>query len=248
MATLPVSAPQTQAKLSPIARVVGVFFSPKATFEDIARKPDWILPVILLTIFSTAVCVAINQRTNWREFIGHQIEQSSRGSQLPPEQKQQQIEGGAKIAPILTYVFGIPGPLILVLVVAGVMMGAYNLSGSANVNYQTSLGIVSHAFLASLVSSVLFLVVLFLKAPGSVDLENPLATNPAAFLPEDSAKWVVNLCKSIDLFSIWTLLLIAIGFAATNSKKLKGSKSFVIAFAVWGTFVLLRVGWAFIFS
>lgn len=248
MATLPAPAPQAQAKLSPIARVVGVFFSPKATFEDIARKPDWILSVILLTIFSAAVSVAINQRTNWREFIGHQIEQSSRGSQLSPEQKQQQIEGGAKIAPILTYIFGIPGPLIFVLVVAGVMMGAYNLFGGANVNYQTSLGIVSRAFLTSLVSSVLFLVVLFLKAPGTVDLENPLATNPAAFLPEDSAKWVVSLGKSIDLFSIWTLLLIAIGFAATNPKKLKGGKSFAIAFAVWGTFVLLRVGWALIFS
>ena len=34
----------------PLARVIGVFFSPAKTFESIARKPgmDWLLPVIIL--------------------------------------------------------------------------------------------------------------------------------------------------------------------------------------------------------
>ena len=50
-----VPAPQTQAAISPVGRIVGVFFSPKATFEDIVRKPSWVLPVLLLTIFSVAV-------------------------------------------------------------------------------------------------------------------------------------------------------------------------------------------------
>jgi hypothetical protein len=67
-------------------------------------------------------------------------------------------------------------------------------------------------------------------------------------LPEESAKWLVALCKSFDFFTFWTLILIAIGFAAVNPRKLKGAKSFTIAFTVWAVFVVLRVGWAFIFS
>jgi hypothetical protein len=122
------------------------------------------------------------------------------------------------------------------------------LLGGANTNFGTSFGITSHAFLTGLVSSPLFILILYLKPIGTADLDNPVAANLAAVLPDDSAKWLVALCKSIDLFSLWTLILLAIGFAATNPKKLKGSKTFSIAFSVWAVFVVLRVGWAFIFS
>jgi hypothetical protein len=58
----------------------------------------------------------------------------------------------------------------------------------------------------------------------------------------------VALAKSFDLFTFWTLILLAIGFAAINPKRLKGSKPYFIVFGVWAVFVVLRVGWAFIFS
>ena len=248
MATIPLPAPEAQAPVNHVGRIIGMFFSPKSAFEDIARKPSWIVPVAIVTLLSIVVCVAINQRINWRDFMSQQIEKSSRASQMSPEQKQQQIDAGAKYAPYGTYVFGIPGPFVFVLLVALVMMGAYNLLAGADVNYGTSLGIVSHAFVPSIVSSLLFLLILYLKAPGTVDLENPVATNVGAFLPEDSAKWLLKLGTSIDVFSIWILILIAIGFAATNPKKLKGGKSYTIAFSVWAAFVVIRVGWAFVFS
>lgn len=245
-ASLP--APEARAAVSPFGRIVGVFFSPKATFEDIVRKPSWILPVALLTLFSLAVSFAINQRINWTEFISQQMEKNPSAAQLSPEQKQQRAEAGAKFSPPFTYAIGLFGPIIATLIVALVMWGAYNLLGSANTNFPTAFGITAHAFLTGIVSSVLLILILYLKPYGTVDLDNPVATNVAAFLPEDSAKWLVALCKSLDVFSIWTLLLLAIGFAATNPKKLKGSKAFSIAFTVWAAYVVLHVGWAFIFS
>ncbi|HEY2547260.1 MAG TPA: hypothetical protein VGI46_14425, partial [Candidatus Acidoferrum sp.] len=59
---------------------------------------------------------------------------------------------------------------------------------------------------------------------------------------------LVALCKSFDMFTFWTLILIAIGFAAANPKKLKGAKPYVIAFGVWAAYVVVRVGFAFAFS
>ncbi|SRR6266852_2204657 len=248
MATTPVPSPEAQATISPFGRIVGIFFSPKATFEDIVRKPSWMLPVVIITILSLGVSVAINQRINWRDFINQQIEKSPQASQMSPEQKQQRIEGGAKFAPISTYVFGALGPILLVLCVGLVMWGAYTLLGGASINFSTAFSITSHAFLTGVVSSPLFILILYLKPYGTADLDNPLAANIAAFLPDESAKWLVALCKSIDLFSLWTLILLAVGFAAVNPKKLRGSKSYTIAFGVWAAFVVLRVGWAFIFS
>jgi len=135
-----------------------------------------------------------------------------------------------------------------VLLTTLVMWAAYNLLAGANANFGTSFAIVSHASLVSVVSSILFLVILFLKDPGTVDLENPVSANLAAILPEDSAKWLFTLCKQVDIFTFWILALVAIGFAAANPKKLKGGKAFTIAFSVWAVWVVLRTGIAFVFS
>lgn len=242
------AAPEPQPQMSAISRIVGVFFSPQKTFEDIVRKPSWLLPIVLITLLSILVSVGINQRVNWREFMSQQIEKSPQGAQLSADQKEQRIEGGAKITPIFVYVIGVVGPILIALIYALVFWGAYSLLGGASTNFGTSLGITSHAFLPGLVSSPLLLLVIFLKPPGTLDIENPLASNLAAVLPDDSAKWLVALCKSFDIFTFWTLILIAIGFAATSPKKLKGSKPYVIAFGVWAAYVVCRVGWAFAFS
>jgi hypothetical protein len=234
--------------ISSFGRVIGVFFSPKATFEDIVRKPSWVLPVVLLTLLSIGVSFSINQRVNWREFMAQQIEKSPQSANMSAEQKEQRIEGGAKFTPIVTWVIGVCGPILFTLVVALFMWGAYNLLCGANTDFATSFAITTHAALTGLVSSLLFILILYLKPPGTVDMENPIATNLAVVLPDDSAKWMVALLKSIDIFTFWTLILLAIGFATTNPKKLKGSKAFTIAFSVWAVYVVLRVGSAWIFS
>ena len=246
--SLPAPEAQSQPAISPFGRIIGVFFSPTATFEDIVRKPSWVLPVVLLTLFSIGVSFAINQRINWREFMAQQIEKSPQSASMSAEQKEQRIEGGAKFSPTLTWAIGVCGPILFVLVVALAMWGAFNLLGGANTNFGTSFAITSHAALTGLVNSLLYILVLYFKPPGTVDLENPVATNLAAFLPDDSAKWLVKLLNSIDIISFWTLILLAIGFAATSPKKLKGSKAFTIAFSVWAVYVVCRVGSAWIFS
>jgi hypothetical protein len=249
MATTP--APMAEAPaatISPFGRVLRVFFSPKATFEDIVRKPSWLLPFAIFVVLVVAVCVSINLRVNWRDYIGQQIDKSPQASQLSAEQRDQRIEAGVKFAPVFTYVFGVGGQIIIVLAVTLIMWGAFSLLGGVSTNFSTALGITSHAFMTSLVSSPLFILTAFLKPYGTLDLENPLASNLAVLVPDDSAKWLVALCKSFDVFVFWILILLAIGFTAVNPKKLKGAKPFTIAFTVWAVFVALRVGGALIFS
>lgn len=249
MASIPTPVAEPQASISPFGRVIGVFFSPKATFENIVRKPSWVLPLALLLVIGLIGAVALNSHFNWRDYISQQIEKSPRAAQLTPEQKQQQIEMSAKYSPGAAYAFGTVLPVLAVLVIALVFMGAYNLLAGASANFKTSLSIVAHALIpASIVGTILFVTVLFLKPVGMFDLDNPVATNVAALLPDDAAKWLVALCKNIDLLEFWKLLLIAIGFAAVSPKKLKGGKAFTIAISVFLVYIVIRVGFAFIFS
>jgi hypothetical protein len=236
-------------KESSFGRLVGTLFSPKATFEDIVRKPTWVLPTALIVVFSLLDAITLNSHFNWREYISHQIEKNSRASQLSAEQKEQQIEVSAKYSPIATYAFGLILPVVGLLVISLVLMGAYNLTAGVGVNFKTSLSIVSHAlFPAAVVGTILYTIVLFLKPVGMFNLDNPVATNLAALFPDDAAKWLVALGKNVDLLEIWKLVLLAIGFAAVNPRKLKPGKSFVIVLSVFLVYVILRVGIAFAFS
>jgi hypothetical protein len=249
MATIPAPMADRQAAISPFGRIIGVFFSPKATFEDIVRKPDWIQPASLILLFSLVAIIALNSHFNWRDYISQQIEKSPRAAQLSAEQKEQQVEMSAKYSPAFAYVFGLVIPICGLLVIALVLWGAFNVMVGAGANFKTSLAIVAHAVIpASIVGTILFVTVLFLKPVGMFDLDNPIATNVAALLPDDASKWLVALGKNIDLLELWKLMLLAIGFAAVYPKKLTGGKSFGIVLGVFLVYLVLRVGLAFAFS
>ena len=249
MATVPSPVAEPQAAISPVGRIIGAFFSPKSTFEDIVRKPNWLVPVALIVVMSLVAIIALNSHFNWRDYISQQIEKSPRAAQLSAEAKEKQVEVSAKISPIVAYVFGLLIPVCGILVIALVLWGAFSIMTGVGTNYKTALAIVSHAVVpASVISTILFVTVLFLKPVGIFDLDNPVATNVAALLSDDASKWLVALCKNIDLLELWKLVLLSIGFAAVSPRKLQGGKAFSIVFGVFLVYLVLRVGIAFVFS
>jgi hypothetical protein len=245
---MPDPAPDAQVPIHHIGRIFGVLFSPGATFADIVQRPSWLLPSVVLVILSLIASVLFVQRVDWREVVSQQIEKNPRTAQLPSDQKEQQIQMGAKIAPIFGYVGGLIGPVVILLLTTLVMWGGYSLLGGISPGFGKSFAITAHSFMTSLVSTPIFLLIIFLKPKGTIDIENPVATNIAAFLPEETSKALLTFCKQIDVFTIWTLALLAIGFAAINPRKLKLGKSIGVAFGVFALYVICRTGWAFIFS
>jgi hypothetical protein len=244
----PEPAPQPQQKISNFGRIFGVLFSPKSTFEDINQKPTWVLPSVIFVVLSLVASVLFVQRVDWRDVVSQQIDKDPRAAQLSADQKEQRIEMGAKLAPVFGYVGGVVAPVFIMIVTCLVMWGAYSLLGGITPGFSRSFAITAHACMTSLVSTPVFLLIVFLKPKGTIDIENPVATNLAAFLPDGTSKALMTLCKQIDVFTIWILLLIAIGFAAVNPRKLKLGGSIGVAFGVWLAYVLVRTGIAFAFS
>ncbi len=248
MGTSPSTAPEAPAPINHFGRILGALFSPRATFEEIAGRPSWVAPVILLTILSLVVSGLLAQKVNWERFVAQSIERSPQGQQLSPEQREQRAAVGAKVGRAFAYVFGVTGTIVLTLLLAGVFLGAFNLLAGASVRFGTAMGIVSHALMPFGVSSVLAIVVLFLKPPDAVDPEHLLATNLGALVSGDSPKWLEKLAASMDVFWIWGFALMAIGFAAANPKKISTVKALGIAFGLYVAFRLVVVGWAAAFS
>ncbi len=248
MSTPPVvtSAPdaQPQPAMGAFARVVGAIVSPKATFQDIARRPSWALPFVLLLVLTLIVSVLLAQKADWRGFFERQNSQNSRFDNMPQEQKDKITEAQLNWTPKLTPVFGVVGVTVFLFAALLIYWGAFNLLKGASLNFNTAFGITTHGFVPLLISSVLAIVVLLIKPTGEVDPEHFLASSLSAYLPDPSPKWLESLGNSIELFWIWSLGLLAIGFAATNPRKIKGGSAFAIVFGLWLLWVACKVGWA----
>jgi hypothetical protein len=246
--TAPAPEPESQAQIGSMGRISGVLLSPSKTFADIARRPSWVVPFVLLMVLSLGVSILIGQKTDWRGFFERQMSQSSRFDNMSQEQKDRILESQVTWAPRLSFVFGPLAIGIGLLIISAIYMGAFNLFKGAGLGFGQAWGITVYASVPALISSVLAIIILLIKQKGDVDPEHFLATSLAAYLPEGTSKWLEALGQSLELFWIWSLSLIAIGFAAANPKKIKSGSAFGIAFGLWLVWVVCKMGWAFIFS
>jgi hypothetical protein len=246
MATTSLPAPEAQAPVSHFGRLIGVFFSPKQTFASIAERPSWLAPLALMVILGIGVGAMLNAKMNWAEYIRHKAEESSRFSQLSEEQKDRALAGQIKFWSNFSYGVAVVAVPVSALLFSLIYWGAFNLFRGAGLRYGQAFGITSHAFLPTAIANILALIILPLKSYGDVDPENIVATSLRAYLPDGAPKPLVALGGSLELFWIWFLVLVAIGFAAANPKKIKPAASFGIVFGLWAVWVLAKVAWALI--
>jgi hypothetical protein len=243
-----IQTPESPERVNSIGRIVGVIFSPKATFESIVRRPTWILPILLLCIVASGVVGVYGQRVGWRSLIEKQLANNSQFQQLTLADQESRIQVALKYAPAVVYVEVIVGPFLLALILAGIFWLIFNMMVGAKFGFRTSLAVVSYGLVPGILGSLVGILVLFLKDPSTVDLQHLVASNAGAFLSNDSSKWLVALLSSVDLFLFWEMILFAIGYSATAPKKISFGSALAWIVGVWLVFVLARTGLTAAFS
>src|SRR4051794_7741018 len=86
------------------SRLIGVFFEPGKTFQDVAARPGFWVPLLLMIVFGLTYMTLYSQHVGWERMIRHQMETSSRAAQLTEEQRERQLQMGSKFAPVIGYV------------------------------------------------------------------------------------------------------------------------------------------------
>jgi hypothetical protein len=248
----PATSPAAAGSDNSFGRIFGVLFSPKPTFESIVRRPTWILPLILIAVVSVGVIFTFSQRVGWRNFMIRQDQQNSRTQKqmesMTEEQREKLIDTQTKVAPIFGYIGVTLGLFIAAVVVAAVLMLAFNLIHGTKIGFVPSLGIVSYSWVPGIIGGLLGILILFLKDPSTVDLEHLVASNAGAFLADDAPKWMLTLFTAFDLFAFWNMILMAIGFSAADPKKISFGKALGTVVGVWLIYVIVKVGLAAAFS
>lgn len=239
-----VSAPESGG-MSEAGRIAGVFWEPKPVFEDLAARPRWWVPMILVVVFGLVYVAAFSQVVGWRTFMENEIANNSRLQELPAEQRQAIIEQQSKIAGVMGYAGAAVGGVVTLLLVAGVLLFGFKLAaGAVDLTFRQSLAIVCYGWLPFVLYQILALIALFYTNPADFDLRNPLPFNIGWFLdPSSASAGLVSAASSVDLFSFWVMALLALGFSVAVKKASYG-KAFSIVLGAWFVWVLLKAGGA----
>lgn len=239
------SATEPAPGLSQWQRVSYVFTAPSKTFEDIKRgHKSWWMPFLIAAIFGYLLYGVVTTKIGMEQVVQNQIH-------LNPKQEDnlnqhpEQREMSMKISLGITKGIFLGNPLLLLLILG---VGSLGLWGTINfifggkATYSSIFTVWMYAGLPGIIKVLLGTIVIFAgTAPESFNIKNYSPTNLGAFLnPLETNAALYSFATSIDIVTIWTLVLLGIGTAMVAG--VKRSSGYIAVFGWWAIFVVIGVG------
>ncbi len=241
--------PPAEAPISPVSAVVGTFSRPSETFRRLVARPTWWLPLVLILAATTVSWLVVAPKMDMDRTIRESIEKRAEksGRTIPPEAINRQVEVSKKMMPLF-FGFALAGSAIFFFLPGLVLWGSAKAMG-ADARYTQLLSIWGHAYLPNLVGA-LVAIPIFLQLPDASLTQEGIAqvvkSNVGAFLDPSTPAPLLALAGSLDVFSLYALTLLVLGF-----RRLPGlSKGAATAtpIVLWLVYVIGKVGWRAVFG
>jgi hypothetical protein len=229
-------------KDSAAGRLVGVLIAPGETFRAIAARPGWVAPMLVLVALATLSGYMVSQRIDLAQLIRHQNEVT--GGQLTSDQLEQRIQVMQKVQPYLALLQGLIVMPAFLLFAALLFWLGFKLMGS-ELSWKASLATSLHGLLPLGVLWLLSIPVIWNHGnftPEEARSGSFLASNLAVLAPEGLGKVPLALLASVDLFSIWAIVLLVVGYRIVA--RVSRAAAVGVVLTLWLVGVALKVGFA----
>lgn len=222
-------------QISAFNRLWKVLVAPTETFQAIAAKPTWALALTVTMLVIVASLSLATTKIDFQESLREQME--AQGQPVPAN-----LETGARVIKIFTLVGGVLVPPIIFLVLAALYLGL-NLFGG-RLRFPVSFAVLLHSGIPSLVKGLLGLPVILARSSMTLqDLQTGgLKSNLGAFAPEGMNASLKVLLTSLDVFTLWQVVLAIIGYSIAARLPRKTAAIYVLTLFL--AFVLLGAGLA----
>jgi hypothetical protein len=231
----------TTPGLSEPQRIINVYTSPSTTFTDIRRNASWWAPWLLFSILGLIYVNVVDRKITFDGVVDTMMAnmseaQKTRMEQAPPAAQTQQrkimtasVKYGSYAIPVL-----IP---IGFAIFAAIFMAVFNFGLGAEIPFKQAFATVMYGSLPRLVLTILAIViVLLIKDPANFNFENPVPTNPAVLVDAAAHPGLYRLLVTFDIISVWTCVVLGIGFATISNSKVKRNTAIatiLILYFVW---------------
>jgi len=233
-------------------RLAGVYFEPTKTFRDINIKATWIGIFVISALVGILFAYAVSQRVDVSAITRQALENSpvklseEQLNQMESRMAAQQNSPMSKIFSLITTPIS---TIVTYLILAGIFLLLFMLMG-AQLKFKKALAATMWGMAPpSMIQQILSAVILYIKEPYSVDPTQGIVMSHLGGLIDSKAHAVLHsVASSIDLFSIWTIILLSIGFAAISDGRMKTKKAATGILILWILYVLGKAGYRAIFA
>ena len=237
-------------QMSEVSTIANIFFEPGRVFEDLRRKPRFIMGSILIAVLFTAYIFGLTTKVGEagiRRAVLEQLERSPQGSSMSQEQKEDAVSINLTIQKYTR--FAMPIFVFLSLLLGGLFyfLAAKAFGGNGGFLHGLSVWVYS-SIPPTVIAMIANFLVLMLKSADEIDLtasqRGVIHANAGFLLNGKEMPVLTTIVSTLDLFMIWGWILAAIGLRITNRLSSGSAWAAVIIIGLIG--VLFRVVGAFL--
>lgn len=230
---------------SALGRVIGVLVAPRRTFEALARRPTWLAPLLLLVVAVALDNAVIAHKTDFLEIAR---EARARGGE---EADDAQLAAVAALMQQVAVPFAAFTLLVSMFLLALVAWVALQLVGG-ELSFTQSLGTTMHGMVPWILAMAFSLPDLLARPSFSeADLQrigflfpSSLPTSLASLAPAGTGLPVTTLLGSLDLFSLWSIVLLTLGFSV--AARVSKTTAAATVLTLWAVYLLGKAGWVLV--
>jgi hypothetical protein len=206
-------------------RALQVFYAPGELFDRLAKRPAW-AGALLLGCALVALSFILIPAEVWQQTFREQMMRS--GRQMP---EGFDMSGAARW-------FGLIGGVVfwffLAFFITAVITVVFHFLLGDEGRFKQYLSVVGHALIIAAVGA---LAILPLRLAQS---DPQLTLNVGLFMPGDADNYLIRVLRMVDLFMIWSYLVMAVGITRVDPRRGWGSAAVVL--------ILFGIGVAMIFA
>jgi hypothetical protein len=236
----PIQLSPEPAALSEGRRLMGTFFSPSKTFPDLRRNASWWAPFLVIALVSLSFVYVVDQKVGFSKVVENMIQQqpkqAERMDRIPADQRPAIMQRQAAITKFISYAVPVIA-LVIYAVFAALLFATLKFAASGDLKYKNLFAVIVYSRLPLIFGPLLAILSLLAGVSSDgFDLRNPVATNPGYFIGPDGSPILRALLTPFDVFSLWSLILTAIGIASIS--KVKRGTAFAVVFGWFAVYVL----------
>lgn len=218
-----------------LARIIGVFFSPEETFRAVVSRPRWLGVMAMTLAIGAASQYVILSSPDLQDAI---IDQQVRAMESRGGASDQQVAGIERSVSLMPGIYAgatfVLGP-VFVAAIAGILVGIFTTLMGGQGTFKQMYAVLAHSGVISTLSGVFSAALVASGVPPTG--VRPPGANLGVFVPmlEDTS-FVSVMFRTIDLFLLWWLIVLAIGIGVLYKRRPGG-----IATTLIGIYVIIAL-------
>ncbi|HEX9984629.1 MAG TPA: Yip1 family protein [Thermoanaerobaculia bacterium] len=222
-------------------RLVGVLFSPIETLADIARRPNILAPLLLIVIVTIVTTAIIVPKMDFETMLRETFQKQSQGK-MSEADVDRNVTFAAGFAKVMAWASPIIGIGVLAII-AAIFLGLFRAFGGEG-NFKQYFSVTLYTWVPQIIKSLAMVTIILARGEpvNPETMPTILMSHPGALVDMKENAIAFALLSSIELFNIWTIVLMVIGFAFVSG--LSRTKAAVIVVSLYVVTVLFKLAGA----